>query len=71
MMNDNQDMNKRIFIFFAVVAVLLIVFSVVQSYIFPSTAKNNQQIKPAEQTQVVQTSESSSTSKNNLCIIYF
>ena len=64
MMNDNQDMNKRIFIFFAVVAVLLIVFSVVQSYIFPSSAKNNQQIKPAEQTQIVQTSESSSISKN-------
>ncbi len=35
MMNDQQDINKRIFIFFLVVAVLLVAFTAIQSYIFP------------------------------------
>lgn len=60
MMNDNQDMNKRIFIFFGVVAVLLIAFSIIQSYIFPSSTKSNQQHKSIEQSQIIKNSENSS-----------
>ncbi len=52
MMNDQQDMNKRIFLFFLIVTVLLIGFSVIQSYIFPSNQK--QEIK---QTQKIEKKE--------------
>ncbi len=63
-MNDNQDMNKRIFIFFGVVAVLLIVFSIVQSYIFPSQAEKTQPSKTVEQSQIVKNTEITSEKKS-------
>ncbi len=50
MMNDQQDMNKRIFIFFLVVAVLLIGFTAIQSFIFPQEKKQvlNQEQNPKQ-----------------------
>jgi YidC/Oxa1 family membrane protein insertase len=52
-MNDQQDMNKRIFIFFLVVAVLLIAFTAIQSFIFPQPEKNIQkhQVQETQKTQ--------------------
>ncbi len=57
MMNDQQDMNKRIFLFFLVVAILLIGFTVVQSYLFPTPNKQTEQIKKTAKTEKVETSQ--------------
>ncbi len=61
MNNDQQDMNKRIFIFFAVVAVLLIAFTVVQSYIFPSQKTQIADIK--KENQIVKENKNQTANK--------
>ncbi len=64
MMNDQQDMNKRIFIFFLVVAVLLIAFTAIQSFIFPQPEKNIQKHQ-VQETQKLQKQEKQEVKTTN------
>ncbi|NPA54473.1 MAG: membrane protein insertase YidC [Aquificae bacterium] len=69
MMNDQQDMNKRIFIFFLVVAILLIAFTAIQSYLFPkktpTEVPHQKNISNIETKENQQTSFSSPKKENN------
>jgi len=52
-MNENQDMQKRILIFFVVVSVLLISFSFFSQYFLPKEPKKEQKTQNIEQKQII------------------
>jgi len=57
MMNDQQDMNKRIFLFFLVIAVLLVGFTVIQSYLFPTQTQKTEHVEKTAKTEKTEVSQ--------------